>query len=279
MIQSKRRQKSIKKNFIISLIEEIFRSTAYGYGLSRYLAGKYFYKYLGESDFEFFKFVNKKQTELFLDVGANDGISALTFRLYNQDYKILSLEPDSKHNDALNNIKKKDKNFEFQNIGLGNKKETKKLYIPECNGVYIGQLASLIKDEAFNNVPKIISQKNISSKVKIIEKNIEIKTIDSMNLQPEIIKIDVEGFESQVLEGGIETIKKKKPFLMIEINEVSVKKVGSILLELGYLVFTYDKSTKKLNSFDLNSLNLEDFVINIICINKDRKSEVESLVE
>ena len=170
MIQSKRRQKSIKKNFIISLIEEIFRSTAYGYGLSRYLAGKYFYKYLGESDFEFFKFVNKKQTELFLDVGANDGISALTFRLYNQDYKILSLEPDSKHNDALNNIKKKDKNFEFQNIGLGNKKETKKLYIPECNGVYIGQLASLIKDEAFNNVPKIISQKNISSKVKIIEK-------------------------------------------------------------------------------------------------------------
>ena len=279
MIQSKRRQKSIKKNFIISFIEEIFRSTAYGYGLSRYLAGKYFYKYLGESDFEFFKFVNKKQTELFLDVGANDGISALTFRLYNQVYKILSLVSDSKHNDALYNIKRKDRNFEFQNIGLGNKNETKKLYIPECNGVYIGQLASLIKDEAFNNVPKIISQKNISSKVKIIEKNIEIKTIDSMNLQPEIIKIDVEGFESQVLEGGIETIKKKKPFLMIEINNVSVKKVGSILLELGYLVFTYDKSTKKLNSFDFNNLNLEDFVINIICINKDRKSEVESLVE
>ena len=278
MIQSKRRQKSIKKNFIISLIEEIFRSTAYGYGLSRYLAGKYFYKYLGESDFEFFKFVNKKQTELFLDVGANDGISALTFRLYNQDYKILSIEPDSKHNRALNNIKRKDKNFEFQNIGLGNKNETKKLYIPECNGVYIGQLASLIKDEAFNNVPKIISQKNISSKVKIIEKNIEIKTIDSMNLQPEIIKIDVEGFESQVLEGGIETIKKKKPFLMIEINDVSVKKVCSILLELGYLVFTYDKATKKLNSFDLNNLNLEEFVINIICVNKDRKSEVESLI-
>ncbi len=161
MIQSKRRQKSIKKNFIISFIEEMFRSTAYGYGLSRYLAGKYFYKYLGESDFEFFKFVNKKKTELFLDVGANDGISALTFRLYNQDYKILSIEPDAKHNRALNDIKRKDKNFEFLNIGLGNKNETKKLYIPECNGVYIGQLASFIKDEAFNNVPKIISQKNI----------------------------------------------------------------------------------------------------------------------
>ena len=53
---------------------------------------------------------------------------------------------------------------------------------------------------------------------------------------------------------------------MIEINDVSVKKVGSILLELGYLVFTYDKSTKKLKNFDLINLNLEDFVINIICI-------------
>ena len=61
-------------------------------------------------------------------------------------------------------------------------------------------------------MPKIISKKNISSKVKIIEKNIEVKTIDSMNLQPEIIKIDVEGFESQVLEGGIEKKKKKNLF-------------------------------------------------------------------
>ena len=45
MTQNKRRQKSIKKNFIISYIEEIFRSTAQGYGLSRYLDGKYFYKW------------------------------------------------------------------------------------------------------------------------------------------------------------------------------------------------------------------------------------------
>ena len=100
-----------------------------------------------------------------------------------------------------------------------------------------------------------------------------------MNLQPEIIKIDVEGFESQVLEGAIETIKKNKPYLMIEINDVSVKKVGSLLLELNYLIFTYEKSTKKLKSFDLNNLNLQDFVINIICINKDRKSEIDSLIE
>ena len=43
-------------------------------------------------------------------------------------------------------------------MGLAIRMKQKIIY-PECNGVYIGQLASLIKDEAFNNVPKIISQK------------------------------------------------------------------------------------------------------------------------
>src|SRR3954468_10990200 len=31
---------------------------------------------------------------LFLDVGANDGISALSFRKFSKDYRILSLEPN-----------------------------------------------------------------------------------------------------------------------------------------------------------------------------------------
>ena len=161
---------------------------------------------------------------------------------------------------------------------MGNKNEKKTLYIPECKNVYIGQLASLIRDEAKNNVAKIISKKNILDDVKIVEKEINISTLDELNLIPEIIKIDVEGYESEVLEGSLNTIKKYKPFLMIEINEVSVKKVQEFLSSCNYKIFEYDKGLKKIKELTLENIELGSFVMNIICVNVDRINEVENYI-
>ena len=278
MTQNKRRQKFTKKFFLLNFIEELFRSSPYGYGISRYLAGRYFFKYLGEADFEFFKFISKNDNDyLFLDIGANDGISALTFRIYNQNYRIISFEPDTKHNKSLERVKKKIKKFEYFNVGLGDQEEKKVLYIPESNGVYIGQLASFLKSEAVNNVPKIISKKNIIDNIRIIEKFIEVRTLDSYNFKPEIIKVDVEGFEDKVLEGAKNTISSYKPFLMIEVNETSFLRVSSLLNVLNYEMFVYDKKIKKISKFKIND-QLNDYVINLICVHIDRKKEIINLI-
>ncbi|WP_346908556.1 FkbM family methyltransferase [uncultured Roseibium sp.] len=46
---------------------------------------------------------------------------------------------------------------------------------------------------------------------------ITVRTIDSLKIpQVDFIKIDVEGFESPVVEGALETIKHHKPLIMIE---------------------------------------------------------------
>jgi hypothetical protein len=39
-------------------------------------------------------FITLRPNGLFLDVGANDGISALSFRRFDKTYRILSLEPN-----------------------------------------------------------------------------------------------------------------------------------------------------------------------------------------
>lgn len=52
--------------------------------------------------------------------------------------------------------------------------------------------------------------------VNITEIKTTIKTLDSYNLAPSFIKIDVEESESDVIMGGIETISKHKPTLLVE---------------------------------------------------------------
>jgi hypothetical protein len=47
--------------------------------------------------------------------------------------------------------------------------------------------------------------------------NFETRTLDSFNLEKvDILKIDVEGFECDVVEGAFNTISKHKPKIIIE---------------------------------------------------------------
>lgn len=48
--------------------------------------------------------------------------------------------------------------------------------------------------------------------------DVEVITIDSLNVAPDFIKIDVEGMEFDVLKGGIKTILEHRPIIMIEEN-------------------------------------------------------------
>lgn len=57
--------------------------------------------------------------------------------------------------------------------------------------------------------------------------DIEVVTIDDLNLEKlDFIKIDVEGMEPEVLQGGMNTIGKFKPAMFIEINHGALSRHG-----------------------------------------------------
>ena len=49
-----------------------------------------------------------------------------------------------------------------------------------------------------------------------------------------LIKIDVEGGEVDVIEGGINLIEKHSPMIIVETDELNLKKINEILAKFGY---------------------------------------------
>ena len=66
-------------------------------------------------------FIKSAPAGLFLDVGANDGISVLSFRKFDKDYRILSLEPNPLLEPALKKIKERDSRFDYRMVGAGDR--------------------------------------------------------------------------------------------------------------------------------------------------------------
>ncbi len=69
-----------------------------------------------------------------------------------------------------------------------------------------------------------------------------LRTLDSYRLRPTILKIDVEGFEMDVLKGSIKTIMKYHPKIIIETHTSTLKReVIDFLKKFNYKVAHYGR--------------------------------------
>ena len=83
------------------------------------------------------------------------------------------------------------------------------------------------------------------------ENKISLISLDSfLEFKPDLIKIDVEGYEVEVINGGKETLTKYKPKLFIEIDDNNLKWAGSsarelveTLEKLNYQIFNAETSS------------------------------------
>jgi len=68
--------------------------------------------------------------------------------------------------------------------------------------------------------------------------SIDIRSLDSFHLQAvDFMKIDVEGFEADVLKGSAATIQRCKPVVMIEVFESNRLEVDALMQAYGYSCF------------------------------------------
>jgi len=155
-----------------------------------------------ESRLEALKFVLKKRSVI--DIGAHIGISV---NHWSTEFdSVYAFEPLKEHYDCLIKNTETLNNIKSYNYGLGNFEGTTK-----------GAYRSLKNSGSFQIIDSNYVQPRNENKIRNLV-DIEIKKLDSFEFENiDLIKIDVEGWEFEVIQGAIETIKKHKPVLMIEV--------------------------------------------------------------
>lgn len=138
------------------------------------------------------------------DIGANIGLTSLLFSSLAQ--KVFAFEPSpSTYRILTGNLAKAGvTNVEAINLGLGQKTESLTITFARNNRSG-GYVSDKIRPETGH-----------------VTEEIQIDTLDSYfsdnEIAPSFLKVDVEGFEQNVIRGGRVFLKKNKPTVVMEMN-------------------------------------------------------------
>jgi len=182
--------------------------------------------------------------EVVLDVGSNFGIfTILLAKKVGQSGKVIAIEPGKEifshflENVKLNNLD----NITSFNFALGDKEEEAKLFLGQVAGA-----SSIAYTPGGSNGFEIVKVKTGDRLIK--ENNLPI---------PNIVKIDVEGFEYNVIEGMRNTLGSPEcRMVCCEIhtqmlpNGINAKKIIDLLKSLGFnKIENYDRGTTEFHIF------------------------------
>lgn len=230
------------------------------YAFVRSNVGRFAFLLPHDTAFYAFKKVGDGE-RIFLDIGANDGISARSYRKLVANRAILSIEPNPHHEASLLRVKASIRNFSFMLIGAGAENGTMVLYTPIYKGVPLTNYASLDTETARRNLDTHMNIRDIGTNAEFSRNEIVIKRLDELDLDPAIIKIDVEGYEDIVISGLRETISKSRPMLMVEYNPRSYVSIKTILAALNYTPNAYDVSADRFVDFQDSAPSLNVFFL------------------
>ena len=203
-------------------------------------------KNLDESEIKLVKDFIKPQTDS-IDVGVYRGVYSYEMSKYSQ--YVHSFEPNPViFNDLNKNLTKLIKNIKLHNYALSNQNNLMDLKVPIRNP----QFEKKNYEEYYEMGKATI---HVENNFQNFEKfKIKTKKLDEIVFKNQIsfIKIDVEGHEKEVIEGGKNIIKEFKPKLLVEIEKKYTKKNVSTTINyinsLGYNSFIYiNNSLKKTN--------------------------------
>lgn len=153
---------------------------------------------------------NIEEPETVIDIGSNKGQFILLIENIFPGKKIHSFEPIVELINKQKNFFKYKKNIHFYNIALGSISKFEKFLI-----------TNRTDSSSFLEIEK---KKNYSNYYSVKEKRkIKIETLDRIFYKkriayPILIKIDVQGFELEVLKGSRKLLKKTK-YVLLEVSQ------------------------------------------------------------
>jgi len=180
---------------------------------------------------------NKNGELVSVDIGANLGL--FSYLLSKNSKLVVAIEPQFKLASYLKSVLPT--HVKIINLAVSDFVGVSKLNIPKINGLF-GEAAQQDALATIESNNPLFLSKNVDSV------NVEVTTIDILFGdfdRIDFIKIDVEGHELSVLNGGLTIINKFKPIMMIELfksHNPRVIECFDLLFSLNYICFYFTKN-------------------------------------
>jgi len=183
--------------------------------------------------------------DTFVDIGAHFGyFTILASQIVGPNGKVLSFEPFPA-------------NFEYlqKNIELNN--------LENVSAYYRGLWDSSTKKGILETVPNM---------ARIVEGNdIEMIALDSLDVNPKMIKMNIEGSEPFALRGMTRTLEKYKPILLLEFNPVAIVVAGGKITDFwrqlnGYKIYKIPSNEIMKKFEQLRRICLDHSVVDLLAL-------------
>lgn len=191
-----------------------------------------------EHEFKGLPLLVTRPDPLVLDVGGNNGQSVLSIKTVLPSARVITFEPASRHHEDLRALASKLPGVTVEPFALGASEQEDELYWPVYNGLPMHGLASLNRAEAAKWLGADSMYGFDPERQTIESEVVRIRRLDDIDVDPDLIKIDVQGTEADVIAGGMETITRSRPAIMAE-DLAEDGPALDLVRQLGYRLYSF----------------------------------------
>ncbi len=190
-----------------------------------------------EADFNALRLFPDEPGMLYLDVGANRGLSTDAILMKTRNSRVCLFEPNAVVGHRLQRMYAYHPRVTVYAIGLGAAEGRYSLYVPRYRRWSFDSLGSLSEVHARKRLKGALYFCN-EKRLTVRRQPCAVKPLDTLKLKPFFIKLDVQGHELAVLKGGRETLQRHEPVLLVEAPEAAVTE---FLAAYGYEPYAYQR--------------------------------------
>jgi len=185
-----------------------------------------------------YNYSKKLNFEIMIDVGSHQGEFISRFLYYKKIKNFFCFEPNKILFKKLQNKYKLNKKIKLFDCALGENSSNKKLFLSNLS--YNSTMSSFNKRSNYLKIKNLILKDQENQKFITIQQKTFDQVFKNKNIKNSFLKIDVEGYEYNVLKGASKKIKDAK-YILVE-NQFSNQyqnnfdKVKKILIKYNFII-------------------------------------------